>query len=132
MLLNVIEILILQELLRISDTPIIRNLSRVLALILKSRIVVDVGNCCPSTANGWTWVVLCLVEKHQIEINVFDGVENIVKGLRGKGTELAAKRDHERCNWLLKEQCGPEVIRLPTKEEEIESYAANEGNSSFH
>ena len=125
MLLTVIDIVILQELLTTSDTPIIRNLSLILALILKFISAVDRGDYCPSNKNGWAWVVLCLAEQHQIENKGFDGTENIVKAIRDKGTELAAKRDRERCNWWLKGQCGPEAIRLPT-EEEIESCAASE------
>lgn len=124
MLLTVVNVLISQELFTTQNTPIMRNLSLTLALFLKFGDVVDREEICPSNENGWAWVVLCLAEERNVDIQGVDGIDIIIKTIREKGTELDARRSRQRGNWWLREQWG--LMRLPT-EKEVEEYAANEG-----
>lgn len=124
MVLTVIDALISQELFTTEGTPIIRNLSLIMALLLKFGNAVDNDEYCPSNEAGWTYLALCLAEKHEVKIKELYGIDTLVKAIRKKGTELDARRSRQRRNWWLREQWG--LMRSSTKIE-LEEYAANEG-----
>lgn len=53
-----------------------------MALFLKFGDVVDREEICPSNENGWAWVVLCLAEERNVDIQGVDGIDIIIKTIR--------------------------------------------------
>jgi len=63
-----------------------------MALVLKFGNVVDNDEYCPSNEAGWTYLALCLAERHEVNIKELYGIDELVNAILEKGTELDARR----------------------------------------